>query len=103
MDLTGHQEVRWVVRQTGHLHQVLEVLQVSAAVVELAQLRELLEEPGGVARQGVGGQVLVQEEQQLHCVVIQMDAVLNIPVVSFTGWKSFKFSNKSIQTRALRL
>ena len=77
VDLTGHQEVWWVVRQAGHLHQVLKVLKVSAAVVELSQLRELLEEPGGVTGQSVRWEVLVKEEEELHCIVIEVNTVLN--------------------------
>ena len=77
MDLTGHQEVRRVVRQAGDLDQVFEVLQVPAAVVELPQLGELLEEPGGVSSQSVGWEVLVEEEQELDGVVVDVYAVLN--------------------------
>ena len=77
IDLTRYQEVWRGIRQTWHLDQVFKVLQVPAAVVELPQLGELLQEPGSVASQSVGGQVLVQEEQQLHGVVVDVDAVLN--------------------------
>ena len=76
VDLTRYQEVWRGIRQTWHLDQVFKVLQVPAAVVELSQLGELLEEPGGVASQSVGGKVLVQQEQQLHVVVVNVDTVL---------------------------
>ena len=78
VDLARHQEVWWIVWEAWHLDQVFKVLQVPAAVVELPEFVELLEEPGGVSSQGVGGQVLVQQEQELHRVVVDMYAVLNI-------------------------
>ena len=77
VDLTRNQEVWRVVRQAWHLDQVFKVLQVPAAVVELPQLGELLEEPGGVSSQSVGWEVLVEEEQELDGVVVDVYAVLN--------------------------
>ena len=78
VDLTRHQEVWWIVRQAWHLDQVFKVLQVPAAIVELPEFGELLEEPGGVSSQSVGRQMLVQQEQELDGVVVDMYAVLNI-------------------------
>ena len=96
VDLTGHQEVWRVVWQAGHLHQVLEVLKVSAAVVELSQLIELLEEPGGVASESVGWEVLVEEEEQLDCIVIEVNTVLNTIVVRLQVNFIFKLQSNLI-------
>lgn len=87
VDLAGHQEVGRVVREAGNLNQVLEVLEVPAAVVELPQLRELLEEPRSMASESVGREMLVKEEEQLHCVVVEVNAVLNNQSINLTGSK----------------
>ena len=78
VDLTRYQEVWRGIRQTWHLDQVFKVLQVPAAIVELPEFVELLEEPGGVSSQSVGWEVLMEKEQELDGVVVDMYAVLNI-------------------------
>ena len=93
VDLAGHQEVGRVVREAGNLNQVLEVLEVPAAVVELPQLRELLEEPRSMASESVGREMLVKEEEELDCVVVEVNAVLNNQPINSTGSKCILYSN----------
>ena len=56
---------------------MFEILQVAALNIELSQPLKLRKETLGMSCQGVRGQMLVEQEQQLHCVVVKVDRVLD--------------------------
>ena len=56
---------------------MFEILQVAALNIELSQPLKLRKETLGMPCQGVRGQMLVEQEQQLHRVVVKVDRVLD--------------------------